>query len=86
MCAEKMASGNYDLVILDELNIALHFQLLGLEEVLQALSHRAPHTEIVITGRYAPQELIDRADLVTDMQEVKHYYTQGILSREGFDR
>lgn len=86
MCAEKMASGNYDLVILDELNIALHFQLLGLEEVLQALSHRAPHTEIVITGRYAPQELIDRADLVTDMQELKHYYTQGILSREGFDR
>lgn len=85
LCDQMMASGNYDLIILDELNIALYFKLLELEEVLSVLSHRSPHTEVVITGRNAPQELIDRADLVTDMQEVKHYYTQGVLSREGFD-
>ena len=49
------------------------------------LRQRSPHAEIVITGRYAPQELIDMADLVTDMQEVKHYYTLGILPRDGID-
>ncbi|MCI7317643.1 MAG: cob(I)yrinic acid a,c-diamide adenosyltransferase, partial [Bacteroidales bacterium] len=49
-------------------------------------SERNPATEVIITGRYAPQQLIDAADLVTDMQEVKHYYTQGVLSRPGIDR
>ena len=86
ICDEIMASGEYDIVVLDELTIALYFRLLNIEEVLHALSRRAPHTEVIITGRYAPEELIDRADLVTDMQEVKHYYTGGVLSREGIDR
>lgn len=85
-CAAYMASGEYDVVILDELTIALYFGLLPMAEVLDALHARRPATEIVMTGRYAPQELIDAADLVTDMQEVKHYYTQGVLSRDGIDR
>ena len=50
------------------------------------LDARHPETELVFTGRGAPQELIDEADLVTEMQEVKHYYTQGVLSRDGIDR
>ena len=85
-CTAQMASGDWDVVVLDELTIALHFGLLTEEEVLAALARRNPHVEVVITGRRAPQKLIDVADLVTDMQEVKHYYQQGVLSREGIDR
>ena len=85
-CAALLESGEYDVVILDELTIALYFGLLSCEDVIDALNNRAPQIEVVITGRYAPQCLIDKADLVTEMQEVKHYYTQGVLSRDGIDR
>lgn len=85
-CCRVLRSEKYDLVILDELTIALYYELLRLPEVLEGLSARDPATEVVITGRYAPPELIAVADLVTEMQEVKHYYTQGVLSRDGFDR
>lgn len=84
-CAELMASGIYDLVILDELTIAIFYKLLTVEEVVEALKKRCETTEVVITGRYAPQALIDMADLVSDLHEVKHYYQQGVLSRDGFD-
>ena len=81
-----MSSGAYDLVILDELTIACHYSLIDIEAVLSALEKRAPGVEVIITGRYAPKELIDYADLVTEMEEVKHYYsTHGTLSRPGFD-
>lgn len=85
-CAEHMRSGDYDVVILDELCIALHFGLLRLDEVLGVLAQRNPHTEVVITGRKAPQGLIDVADLVTEMREIKHYYNEGVLSRDGIER
>ncbi len=84
-CARLLAGGEYDVVILDELTIALYFRLLTTDAVIEALRHRAERVEVVITGRYAPQELIDIADLVTDMREVKHYYTAGVLSRNGID-
>lgn len=85
-CAERLSSGRWDVVILDELTIALHFGLLHIEAVLGALQRRHPAVETVITGRYAPQRLVEAADLVTEMREVKHYYTQGILARDGIDR
>lgn len=85
-CADIMRSGDYDLVILDELNIAIHLGLVELDDVLDAIRSRRPDVEVVVTGRYAPQELIDMADLVTEMKEVKHYYQQGVLSRNGIDR
>lgn len=85
-CKEVLLSGIYDVVILDELTIAVFLSLLQLEEVLNLLRNKRLETEVVITGRYASQELIDMADLVTDMREVKHYYTQGVLSRDGVDR
>ena len=85
-CAEQMQSGEYDVVILDELNVALHFHLLSVEEVLAAIATKHPSVELVITGRKAPQPLIDAADLVTTMEEVKHYYQAGVLSRDGIDR
>ena len=85
-CADLLRSGEYDVVILDELTIALHFGLLSTAVVLDVLRSRHPAVEVVITGRYAPQALIDAADLVTEMCDVKHYYTQGVLSRDGIDR
>lgn len=80
-----LESGDYDLVIFDELTIALYFKLLNIDEVLDVLNYKHKNCEVIITGRYAPKELIDRADLVTEMNEVKHYYTQGVLSRKGID-
>lgn len=85
-CAQAMKSGNWDVVILDELTIALYFKLIDTNSVIKALSEKAEGTEVVITGRYAPDELTDAADLVTEMKEIKHYYTQGVLSRDGIDR
>ena len=85
-CTKKLSSGEYDVVILDELTIALYYRLLTEEEVLKALRKKAIATEVVVTGRYASATLTEFADLVTEMQEVKHYYTRGVLSREGIDR
>ena len=85
-CRDVLLPGEYAVVILDELTIALFLGLLELDDALQLLRSKRPETEVVITGRYAPQELIDIADLVTEMREVKHYYKQGVLSRDGIDR
>lgn len=85
-CAAILKEGAYDVVVLDELNIALHFRLVDVNDVIRIINDRMPSVEVVVTGRYAPDELIEAADLVTDMKEVKHYYTQGILSRNGIDR
>jgi cob(I)alamin adenosyltransferase len=82
---EAVFSENYDLVVLDELNVALSFGLLQLPHVLD-LVERKPHAvELVLTGRNPPQELIDRADLVTEMTEIRHPYQKGILARKGID-
>ncbi len=84
-CSEVLKSGDYDLVVLDELSIALYYKLFSLEKAIYALNGRNPETEVVITGRYAPQELIDLADLVTEMKEIKHYYTSGLEARKGIE-
>lgn len=84
-CNELMSSGYYDVMILDEITIALHYKLIDLEAVVAGLKARAPHVEVVITGRYAPEALIEYADLVTEMVEIKHYYKEGVLSRKGID-
>ncbi len=81
-----LKQGTFDLVILDEACIALYYRLFTLEELLAAIEGRAPQVEVVVTGRYAPQELVERADLVTEMTEVKHYYTKGVQAREGIEK
>ena len=81
-----MLSGHYDIVVLDELNVAIWFELLTVEQVLALLDERPENLELVLTGRRAPQELIKRADLVTEMQEVKHYYQRGVVARKGIER
>lgn len=74
-----------DLLILDELCIALHYHLFPLDEVLTLLREKPGEMEIVITGRYAARELYDIADLVTEMMEVKHYYRNGVEARSGIE-
>jgi cob(I)alamin adenosyltransferase len=83
---EAMRSGRYDVVVLDEVNVAIWFGLLAVEEVLALLDQRPERVEVVLTGRRAPQELIERADLVTEMREIKHYYQQGVVARDGIER
>lgn len=85
-CREVLLSGEYELVILDELNVALYYKLVSLEEVLQLMEAKTEQTELIITGRYAPAELIERADLVTEMKEVKHYFHEGVMARNGIER
>ena len=80
-----MLSGKYNIIILDEINTAHYLRLITLDEMLQFITDKPEGVELVFTGRYAPQELIDAADLVTDMVEVKHYYKQGITSRKGIE-
>lgn len=82
---EIISSGKYDLVILDEINVALDFNLVPLKEVLKLVNSRPKNLEIVLTGRYAPKELVEIADLVTDVGEVKHPYQKGIEARKGID-
>lgn len=85
LARDAIASGQYDVAILDEVNIALYARLLRLEDVLSLVRDKPPSVELILTGRYAPEGLIEAADLVTEMREVKHYYRQGVLSREGID-
>lgn len=75
----------HDVVVLDELNVALHYKLFSLEDVLKVLDNRKKDKEIIITGRYAPSEIIEMADLVTEMKEIKHYYKQGVKARKGIE-
>ncbi|MCL2616277.1 MAG: cob(I)yrinic acid a,c-diamide adenosyltransferase [Defluviitaleaceae bacterium] len=82
---EELASGKYDIVILDELNVALFMDLLPLNDVLALLDARPTHTELILTGRYAHQAIVDRADLVSEIGEVKHYYTKGVNARTGIE-
>ncbi|MCK5146046.1 cob(I)yrinic acid a,c-diamide adenosyltransferase [bacterium] len=82
---QAMVSGRYDVIILDEANIALFYNLFSTAELLAFIEEKPENVEIIITGRYAPQEIIDRADLVTEMCEIKHYYTQGLDARIGIE-
>jgi cob(I)alamin adenosyltransferase len=72
-------------VILDEINIALYFNLFKIEEVKNLIINRPSNIEIVMTGRNAPLELIELADLVTEMKEIKHYYNKGVDPRKGIE-
>jgi len=83
--AEGMQSGDYDIVIFDELNMALYYELLDLEEVVEKLKGKHDKVEVVITGRRASQEIIEIADLVTEMKEIKHPYQKGIGARKGIE-
>jgi cob(I)alamin adenosyltransferase len=78
-------SGKYDIVILDEINVALHLGLIKTEKVLELMKNRPKHVELILTGRYAPNEIIEVADLVTEMREVKHPFNKGYQARKGIE-
>lgn len=80
-----IADKKFDIVILDEICIALHYHLFETDEVVNVLNTRPENLEIVMTGRYAPPELYDVANLVTEMTEIKHYYSKGIEARKGIE-
>ncbi len=83
---EAMLSGDYRIVVLDEVNTAVHFKILSERDVLDFIDKRPAAVELVLTGRYAPDSFIDRADLVTEMKDVKHYFDKGVKAREGIEK
>jgi len=80
-----IACGNYRLIILDEINIALRLKLVCLKDVLDLIKHTPATIELVFTGRCAPRQLIESADLVSRINEVKHYYRSGFKARKGIE-
>jgi len=82
---KAMLSGEYAIVVLDEIITCRHFHLISVDEMLETIRMKPHGVELVFTGRYAPQELIDAADLVTEMKEIKHYFDKGVHARDGIE-
>jgi cob(I)alamin adenosyltransferase len=85
-CRQAMLSGEFRIVVLDEINTAVHFKILSEQEVLDFLAKKPGDVEVVLTGRYAGPAVLERADLVTEMRELKHYSGQGVKAREGIEK
>ncbi|MBC8276866.1 MAG: cob(I)yrinic acid a,c-diamide adenosyltransferase [FCB group bacterium] len=83
---QALKDDEVDILVLDEINVAVYFRLVKIEEVLELIDARPESMELVLTGRYAPPQVIGRADLVTRMECVKHYYDAGIPARDGIER
>ncbi len=82
---EAMLSGNYNLVVLDEVNVAVNFKLIELDEVVRLIGDKPRNVELILTGRYADARLIELADLVTEMVKIKHPYDKGVKARKGIE-
>jgi cob(I)alamin adenosyltransferase len=80
-----VSQGSHDLVILDEINVAMDYHLITIPEVLSLIENKPHHVEIVLTGRYAPPQVVKIADVVTEMLEIKHPFQNGTLARRGID-
>jgi len=85
LAQEVVKSGEFDIIVLDEINVALNLRLIKTEEVVNLIKNKPSHVELVLTGRSAPPEIISIADLVTEMKETKHPYTQGEPPRKGIE-
>lgn len=82
---EAMASGDYGMVVLDEVNVAVATAMIDTKDVLAVLEKRHKGTDVVLTGRYCPKEIMDRADMVSEVREVKHHFARGIQARKGIE-
>ncbi|WP_428325050.1 cob(I)yrinic acid a,c-diamide adenosyltransferase [Nitrosopumilus sp.] len=82
---EKIQSEKYDIVILDEINYAINLNLISVDDVLKLIKSKPDNTDLVLTGNYAKEEVIEIADLVTEMKEVKHPFQKGIKAKKGID-
>jgi len=85
LAREVVTGGEYDVVVLDEINVALHLKLIETAEVVDLIRRKPKHVELILTGRSAPPEIIELADLVTEMREVKHPYAKGVPPRKGIE-
>jgi len=85
LAEEVVKGGEYDIVVLDEVNVALNLKLIRIEKVLELIKNKPEHVELVLTGRYASHEIIKAADLVTEMKEVKHPYNSVYQARKGIE-
>ncbi len=83
--AEVVTKGEYDVVVLDEVNVALYLGLISVNDVIKLVKSKPKHVELVLTGRNAPAEIIAAADLVTEMKEVKHPFRKGVPPRKGIE-
>ena len=83
---QALSSGDYDMVILEEANVAVAIGLFPITDLMDIIQQRPDHVELVITGRGAAPEVIEKADLVTEMKAVKHYYDQGVQARVGIEK
>ncbi len=87
LALEVMAKNQVDILILDEINVAVDYGLVSLEQAIELMEKKPPDMELIMTGRYAHPELVKRAHLVTEMVEIKHYYSLlGVDAREGIER
>jgi cob(I)alamin adenosyltransferase len=82
---EKIQSGNYDIIILDEINYAVNLDLISVKDVLNLIKSKPQKIDLVLTGNYAKNEVIEIADLVTEMREIKHPFQRGIKAKKGID-
>lgn len=85
MARKAVADASCDILILDEVNVAVDYGLVGVKQVLEIVRQKPPEMEIILTGRYAPPEFMEIADLVTEMKEIKHHYMSGLGMREGIE-
>ena len=82
---KAVISGSYDLVVLDEVNVALSYNLISLDKVIKLIEEKPPRVELILTGRYAANRILEIADLVTEMVKVKHPFDEGIKARKGIE-
>jgi len=80
-----LLGGNYDLVVLDEVNVAVHFKLIEPDDVVQLINDRPQNVDLILTGRYADARVIELADLATEMVKLKHHYDKGVKARKGIE-
>jgi cob(I)alamin adenosyltransferase len=85
MAKKAIASGEYQMVVLDEVNVALDFKLIAVEDVIEIVKTKPASLDLVLTGRYAKAEVIELADMVSEIREIKHHYAQGIKERAGIE-
>jgi len=85
LAGKIISSGKHDIVILDEINVALNLKLLDVDNVVKLAKNKPKHVELVLTGRHAPPEIIEAADLVTEMREIKHPFKKGMPPRKGIE-
>lgn len=82
---KNIMSGKFDIVVLDEANVALKLGLIKIKEIIDIIKHKPRRVELILTGRYCPRALLGHADLITEMKEVRHPYKKGILARRGIE-